>query len=256
MMMVMSRNQDYNDAEFKVIIRMDNRTRLQVENGFVDYCTKIQEDLAHLKKTLPFCAEHSRGGQIFRAHPNYKGTGVWRDWVMIKWEDGSLPAQIWGYIDLKFMATGTSVVLRNGKTVENGVYAVIESANYVSNEDLGEDPITTDIFTEIVLETEQLSPGGEVLVRRFYLVDVETFEKPIVVIPNIGAIPKCKLLLMTPKAEWADCFIQFIMLPRADDEAQMAATDDKQEQVEQVEQEEEEEEDGTTGEEDEDTDGD
>jgi hypothetical protein len=251
MMMVMSRNQEYNDAEFKVITRMDNRTRLQVENGFVEYCTQIQEDLAHLKKTLPFCAEHSRGGQIFRAHPNYKGTGVWRDWVMIKWENGSLPAQIWGYIDLTFMATGTSVVLRNGKTVEKGVYAIIESANYVSNEDLGEDPITTDIFTEIVLETEQLSPGGEVLARRFYLVDVETFEKPIVVIPNIGAIPKCKFLLMTPKAEWSDRFIQFIMLPHADDEAQMAATDDEQEQVEQ-----EEEEDGDTGEEDEDTDGD
>jgi hypothetical protein len=96
-----------------------------------------------------------------------------------------------------------------------------------------------------------LSPGGEVLARRFYLVDVETFEKPIVVIPNIGAIPKCKFLLMTPKAEWSDRFIQFIMLPHADDEAQMAATDDEQEQVEQ-----EEEEDGDTGEEDEDTDGD
>jgi hypothetical protein len=97
------------------------------------------------------------------------------------------------------------------------------------------------------------APQNAVLARRFYLVDVETFEKPIVVIPNIGAIPKCKFLLMTPKAEWADRFIQFIMLPHADDETQMAATDDEQEQVE---QEEEEEEDGATGEEDKDTDGD
>jgi hypothetical protein len=181
---------------------------------------------------------------------------------MIKWEDGSLPAQIWGYIDLTFMATGTSVVLfmatgtsvvlRNGKTVEKGVYAVIESANYVSNEDLGKDPITTDIFTEIMLETEQLSPGGDVLVRRFYLVDVEAFEKPIVVIPNIGAIPKCRFLLMTPNAEWLDQLIRFIMLPHANDEAQMAAMDDEQEQAE---QEEEEEEDGDTTGEEEDTDG-
>jgi hypothetical protein len=169
---------------------------------------------------------------------------------MIKWEGGLLPAQILGYIDLTFMATGMSVVLRNRKTVEKGVYAVIESANYVSNEDLGKDPITTDIFMEIILETEQLSPGGDVLLRRFYLVDVEAFEKHIVVIPNIGAIPKCRFLLMTPKAEWSDQFIWFIMLPRADDEAQMVATDDKEEQVEQ-----EEEEDGDTAGEEEDTDG-
>jgi hypothetical protein len=77
-------------------------------------------------------------------------------------------------------------------------------------------------------------------------VDVETFEKPILVIPNIGAVPKCKYLLMTPKVEWADQFIQFVDLPHAEDEAQMAATDDEQGQ-------EEEEEDGDTGEE-EDTD--
>jgi hypothetical protein len=98
------------------------------------------------------------------------------------------------------------------------------------------------MFTNIVLETEQLSAGGDVLLRKIYLVDVETSEKPILVILNIGAIPKCKYLLMTPKVEWADQFIQFVDLPHAQDKAQMEATDDEQGQ-------EEEEEDGDTEEE-------
>jgi hypothetical protein len=68
MMMVMSRNQEFNDAEFKVITQMDNRTWLQVENGLVEYCTKIQEDLAHLRKALPFCTEHSCGEDKFSEH--------------------------------------------------------------------------------------------------------------------------------------------------------------------------------------------
>jgi hypothetical protein len=58
MMMVMPRNQEYNDAEFKVITRMENRHWLILENGFLEYCLAIQEDLAHLITALPFCAEH------------------------------------------------------------------------------------------------------------------------------------------------------------------------------------------------------
>jgi hypothetical protein len=130
MMMVMSRNQEYNDAEFKVITRMENRHWLILENGFLEYCLSIQEDLAHLIiiTALPFCTEHKRVGQIFRAHPNYKCTRVWRDWAMIKWDSGSLPAQIWGFIDLTSMPTGMSLDLSNGKTVEKGVFAIVKSA--------------------------------------------------------------------------------------------------------------------------------
>jgi hypothetical protein len=117
------------------------------------------------------------------------------------------------------------------------------SAEYVTEQDLGENPITTDVFTEIVLETEQLSAGGDVLLRKFYLVDVETFKKPILVIPNIGrSHSQVQVPVDDPKVEWADQFIQFVDLPHAQDEAQMAATDDEQGQ-------EEEEEDGDTEEE-------
>jgi hypothetical protein len=66
---------------------------------------------------------------------------------MIQWDSGSLPTQIWGYIDLTFTPTGMSVELSNGKTVEKGVFAIVESVEYVTKQDLGENPITTDIFT-------------------------------------------------------------------------------------------------------------
>jgi hypothetical protein len=172
---------------------------------------------------------------------------------MINWDPVPLPAQIWGYVDLRSLATGMRVPLRNGMLVEKGGYAIIESCEYVPivpKEDRApgeEDPITSDLFTEIVLDTELLNEDGEVALRKFYLVDVETFLQPIVVIPNIGAMPKCKYLLMTPKSEWAEKFVQWIDLPHELDEEQMAPTDDEDE--EDGDEEDEDEEDGDEDEE-------
>jgi hypothetical protein len=54
------------------------------------------------------------------------------------------------------------------------------------------------------------------------LVDVETFQEPIVVIPDIGASPKCLYLMMAPRSRWADDFTTWIRLPHDLDEAEMA----------------------------------
>jgi hypothetical protein len=33
------------------------------------------------------CTEYSKDGNIFRAHPAYRGGACWHDWAMIGWED-------------------------------------------------------------------------------------------------------------------------------------------------------------------------
>jgi hypothetical protein len=200
----------------RVVTRMKNAENLMFDTQMLQFAMKIQHDIAHLVPKMPICAEHSRDGYIFRAHPNYRGKGPWRDWVMIKWEEGNFPAHIWGFIDLETIPEGVQVDLTINFTVERGVYAIVESCNYVV-----EEHPESDIFTPLILETTALSASGEVLTRKFYLVDVETFKDPIVVIPDIGSNPKCKYLMMAPRTQWAEDFKAWIGMPHEHDEAEM-----------------------------------
>jgi hypothetical protein len=50
-------------------------------------------------------------------------------------------------------------------------------------------------------------------------VDVETFKRPLVVIPNIGTTHE--YLMMTPRSQWGTDFIKWLMAPHTVDEAEM-----------------------------------
>ena len=201
----------------RVVTRMNNPESLMFDTQMLHFAMKIQHDIAHLLPKMPVCAEHSRDGYMFRSHPNYRSKGPWRDWVMINWDEGDFPALIWGFVDLRTLPEGLQVDLTIGKTVERGVYAIVESCLYV-DEEMPE----SDIFIPLILETDELNASGEVVVRRFYLVDVETFQEPLVVIPNIGANPKCQYLRMIPRSKWAEDFKAWIGLPHDLDEEEMA----------------------------------
>ena len=146
---------------------------------------------------------------------------------MIRWTTGDLPAKIWGFLDLSVIPEGTKVALSVGRdSVEKGIYAIVESADYIQMvENPGPTDITSDLFKEILLETEALSEDGEVVDRRYYLVDVECFVGPMVVIPNIGATPKCKYFEMTPKAEWGEQFARWLDMDHKHDAMEMAPTE-------------------------------
>ena len=92
-------------------------------------------------------------------------------------------------------------------------------------ENTGLTDITSHLFKQILLETEALSEEGEVVDRRYYLVDVECFVGPMVVIPNIGATPKCKYFEMTPKAEWGEQFARWLDMDHKHDAMEMAPTE-------------------------------
>jgi hypothetical protein len=223
MKMVVSENVTTNQLEYKIITRMKDKQKVKVETELLEFVMRIQKDLDDVLPIIPICAEHCRGDQIFRSHPNYLGKGPWRDWVMVRWTTGDLPAKIWGFLDLSAIPEGTEVPLTVGiGSVESGIYAIIESADYI---DVDEDGITSDLFTELQLETRELSHDGELVSRRFYLADVESFVGPMVVIPNIGATPKCRYFQMTPKEEWSKQFAAWIDMDHADDAMEMAPTE-------------------------------
>jgi hypothetical protein len=55
--------------------------------------------------------------------------------------------------------------------------------------------------------------------RKFYVVDVDAFMDPLVVIPDIGTPDQ--YLMMKPRAEWADDFVSWIELPHKFDKMEM-----------------------------------
>jgi hypothetical protein len=178
MKMLASEAEGTNTVEFEIITRMKNKESVRVEMGLLEFVLEIQKKLENWLPVLPICAEHSRGGQIFRSHPNYRGKGPWRDWVMVRWDVGDLPAKIWGFLDLSVLPEGTQVSLGVGeKTVEKGVYAIIESAEYTEEDGSGSDAeegkepadrppnplsIRSDLFKEIMLDTKSIGEDGDI----------------------------------------------------------------------------------------------
>jgi hypothetical protein len=147
---------------------------------------------------------------------------------MIDWgRHGEYPAVIWGFLDLSQMPEGITVRLTNRTIIQKGVWAVIESCNII-NEVKGR----RGIFQKIVLETKGNDDEGnpDPGQRKFYLVEVDTFKRPLVVIPNIGT--KCEFLMMNPKSQWAEDFKSWLDAPHTVDEEQMRSPEVSEEEEE------------------------
>jgi hypothetical protein len=217
MIINVSRDNETQQLSFSIVTRMKYKKAVALDPEFLQYLCAIQDDLVEFIDKIPICAEHCRSGQMFRAHANYRGKGPWKDWVMIEWQTGEYPAQIWSFLDLTELAEGVSVKLNDGTFVQKGVWAVIESCFFVNEMDEEEDARQSELFRPIILETS--IDHQDRIKRKFYMVDVETFKRPLVVIPNIGTTSE--YLMMTPRSQWGTDFVKWIMAPHTIDEAEM-----------------------------------
>ena len=143
---------------------------------------------------------------------------------MIPWGApyGDLPAQIWGFIDLRGMEEGTQHQLpagiAGGCKVSRGVWAIVQSTDYAHEDDPGDVERDEDgLFQEVVLEAEEKDEDGTVKKRKLYLVDVEAFKDPLAVIPNQGT--KDRYLVMAPISTWSNMFIAWLQYPHKWDDA-------------------------------------
>jgi hypothetical protein len=211
-----------NETMYRILTRMKDPNGIRVNAELINFVWRVGQDLDdYLDHELVVCCEHTRNGTIFRSHPKFRGKHPWRDWAMIQWSDGDYPAQIWGFIDLTELHVGAKGIrLHNGDRVYKGVYAIVESA-VVLQEDYPRQH-HSEIWTSIELQVEQTSAAGDVIKRKFYVVDVETIKAPLIVTPNIGVIPKCGFLMMTPRNQWSDHFLQWVRAPHKTDEDEMA----------------------------------
>ena len=89
---------------------------------------------------------------------------------------------------------------------------MIESAEYLEDE---EETSKSEIFVPIWKEVGKNAQNE--FVHQFYLADVESFESPVTVIPDIGGLPNAYFLVKS-KQEWREMFASWLGEPHNLDE--------------------------------------
>ena len=162
-----------------------------------------------------------RGGKSFRAHPNCRGKGPWRDWVWVDYgPDGMFPCHIWAFVVVPPMDDAKRLHY-GGTPLEEGVFACVESADVVKNE---RDGLKKLEMMHPIEKTVGLDDEGEVLLtkkgnvakRHFYLADTNAFVDPCCVIPDIGG-PKNRYYLIESRENWSNIFSRWLDTPLDDD---------------------------------------
>ena len=202
---------------------MRNQAQVKWDNDIMEYLSDLQcRRLPFLNGILPIFTEHHRDKQIFRGSPNYRDGRYWYDWVGVNYGEAEpTPCQIWCFVDLRAIPAGVTVQI-DGVSVEKGVFAVVESAEYVPK-------ITDPAHPDFGMISSLVSPctkqakvwedetQGKIGTRAFFLADVEAFVEPLTVYPDIGANHKARYLVVKPKNQWADDFQAWLRTPYAHD---------------------------------------
>ena len=88
-----------------------------------------------------------------------------------------------------------------------GIYALVESASH--NRDRQENSLSR-LFEPF---SKDVTIIGNDIRRKYYLVDVNSFESPACLIPDIGNIDDTALLRLKPKQKWVDMFVDWLNRP-------------------------------------------
>ena len=164
---------------------------------------------------LPVLTAHKRGDNMFRAHPNYRGEGPWKDWALVDWGAGwgTLPCHMWCFVSVSQMPIGKQRIQHGGITLKDGVYAVVEVAQYDTNT---QEQTKSDLFTPLLLETKGIDSDGDVVGRRFFLADTSAIVGPCCVIPDIGG-PTNAYFQVKNRTQWSKEFISWLKQPHQAD---------------------------------------
>ena len=181
-------------------------------NDVVVFLHQLQIKVRKWTPKLEIRCAHKRNGQIFRGHPDFRG-GFWRDWVRIDWGDGLiLPAVIWCFVVFRDLPKSRKkkekhkLRLNHGYCqLENGVFAVAESANYVKLP-----PNSTKkslLFRKLKLE---MTVRDGISRRKFYLIDTEAIKDPSFVIPDFGCQDRRTFFEILGRDCWSEAFEEWM----------------------------------------------
>jgi hypothetical protein len=222
---------DHEDGcTYKVLGRSKRADETVWMSEVVVFLNELQNKVIHVipDKYLPVLTAHKRGDNTFRAHPNYRGEGPWKDWALVDWGtvEGTLPCHIWCFVSLLRMPIGKQRIEHGGITLKNGVYAVVEVAQYDTNMT---EQTKSDLFTPLLLDTKGIDSDGDVVGRRFYLADTSAIVGPCCVIPDIGG-PRNAYFQVKNRSQWAKEFISWLKQPHKDDGMEYSDEDSAEEE--------------------------
>ena len=214
---------------------------VHVEIDLIEFMVDLQDKVHFDIPRVKLSTLHRRNGQIFRGSACFRGS-VWRDWVVVDWGRGyeKIPNKIWGFVDLTQLRRNSRINIGGIRNLQPGVYAVVEAAEFVEN------PIDTELITEIEIEVGGFTGEGYVSKLTFYLASVEAFVEPAVVVPNIGGKTNSYMWL-NARHTWRDSFVKWLHEPynvgelsdsevsssedEAQDEVSVASADKEEEEI-------------------------
>ena len=218
-----------NEPAYRVCGRSKHADATSWLTSVVKFLTGLQALVAEpsQKNPLQVFTEHKRDGITFRGHPNYRGTGPWKDWVLINWGGhGTLPSRIWCFVYLTGLSSSGRNLQYGGIKLKDGVFAVVEVADYEEEDAIPADQegLQSDLFVPVRLETEA-PDANEDLERRFYLADANAFEEAIAVVPDIGGPPN-RYFVVKSRKKWVKEFINWLEAPHTDDKMDYSDDED------------------------------
>ena len=163
---------------------------------------------------LQIYTRHTRGGVIFHGHPNYRGQGPWKDWVMVDWGDyGKSPCHINCFVKLDTLPATRNGFEYGGVRLRNAVYAVVESSDLEADHS---ELTKSDLLVPLLKQVKGLDEDGDVTGREFFLADTEAFVQPCAIVPDIGG-PSNRYFMVKSRDTWHKEFIDWVDWPHNDD---------------------------------------
>ena len=215
-----------NDDEpnFKVEGRSKGRKKSKWPAEIVHFLNDLQNEvIEHIPQSkLPILTEHQRDTVMWRGHPNFQGRGPWKDWALVDWgKHGVLPCRIWCFVDLTGLESGSRRIGFGGIHLKPNAHAVVESAEYQKDK---EEIAKSDLFKPLIMDVDGMDEDGQVNSRKFYLADVEAFQGPCAVIPNVDG-PANTYFLVKKRGEWANMFEDWLKKPHKEDVMEVSEAD-------------------------------
>lgn len=195
--------------KFDIFTRSKFKDQTRMNEELVEFLYELQVLVADslVGDYLPIFTYHRRGDQIFRAHPNYRGKGSWRDWAWVDFgRHGRVPCHLWCFVVLEGLPKARNApVFGDLKLNVDGVYAVVECSEVeASKEEVGRSTILLPIR-----KTVDLDDDGMVTKRHFFLADVNAFIEPCSVVADIGGPPN-RYFVVKSREKWSEDFLMWV----------------------------------------------
>ena len=195
-------NDGSGQKKFSIIsTTINDRQSIELPEDFTQFLVQLGNKTDEYSQSLTvYSMFKSKEGIIYRGTHSFHGN-EWRDWVQVNWENlGPQPNKIWGFVDLTILPKDSKVSHGGIKEIEPAIYAIIESGEVKPHKNMPD----SELFVPLVLNVGKFH-HLKVSSLDFLLVDVETFDGPLVVVPDVGGQAN-RYLQLNSQEQWRKDF--------------------------------------------------